>query len=311
MEYEGAIYHPPSRKKGSVLEKKKATLNGNAWEADNVPTTPGGTAVFQARAIPNSNNGGNGTGGSGGGPVTYDNPGNPDPPQDVDAESQTDKPPRLYPANYHESVTSDVDDEKAELYDCDGNLSQATLANDDYQDSFSWFDQQGGQGGSSETANWICLGVIDDWSLGGTHIKYSCPGVGAGLWQKDVFYENMWQTNAETFTNGFLPSIPGEHCSIGAKLRASLYNGASGASECYGASLSNARENLTVARTADTVMKLDTGGKSGSQRQNLFCLSASAWAGGFSIYPMWYVGILNNFWYVTERVSPRKLTLRV
>jgi hypothetical protein len=47
--------------------------------AQNVPLPGGSTPTVQARAIPNSNNGGNGTGGNGGGPVSYDNLGNPDP----------------------------------------------------------------------------------------------------------------------------------------------------------------------------------------------------------------------------------------
>jgi len=46
-------------------------------DGDECVLPAGGTALIQARAIPNSNNGGNGTGRSGGGPVTYDNLGNP------------------------------------------------------------------------------------------------------------------------------------------------------------------------------------------------------------------------------------------
>jgi hypothetical protein len=81
----------------------KATLNGDGtWTATNVYLPTGGTAVLQARAIPNTNNGGNGTGGSGGGPVTYDNLGNPDPAPDIDAEIQVEKPTRLYVASYTE-----------------------------------------------------------------------------------------------------------------------------------------------------------------------------------------------------------------
>jgi hypothetical protein len=70
----------------------KAAREGNSWTAEAVPLPEGGTAVVQARAIPNSNNGGNGTGGSGGGPVSYDNLGNPDPPQDNDGEQSANRP---------------------------------------------------------------------------------------------------------------------------------------------------------------------------------------------------------------------------
>jgi hypothetical protein len=87
----------------------EASLNGDGtWTATNVYLPPGGTAVIQARAIPNSNNGGNGTGGSGGGPVTYDNLGNPDPPQDADSEFQTNRPPYVYVQSYHFSYNGSV-----------------------------------------------------------------------------------------------------------------------------------------------------------------------------------------------------------
>jgi hypothetical protein len=87
----------------------KAAREGNNWTAEAVPLPEGGTAVVQARAIPNSNNGGNGTGGSGGGPVTYDNLGNPDPPQDQDREQSADRPQGVkiesahwtYESSYH------------------------------------------------------------------------------------------------------------------------------------------------------------------------------------------------------------------
>jgi hypothetical protein len=52
----------------------EATLNGDGtWAAQDVPTTGGGTAVIQARAIPYSDNGGNGNGGSGGQSATAEN----------------------------------------------------------------------------------------------------------------------------------------------------------------------------------------------------------------------------------------------
>ena len=59
-----------------------------------MPLTPGGTAVFQARAIPNDDHEGNGTGG--GGQPSYQDLGNPRSSGGTDAELQTDKPARLY-----------------------------------------------------------------------------------------------------------------------------------------------------------------------------------------------------------------------
>lgn len=56
----------------------KATLNGDGtWTASNVPVNEGGTAVVEAAAIPNTDNGGNGSGGSGGTSSTIADPGNP------------------------------------------------------------------------------------------------------------------------------------------------------------------------------------------------------------------------------------------
>ena len=85
-----------------VNGNKASYTGGTGWQATNVYLPEGGTALIQARAIPNSSNGGNGTGGSGGGPAGYDNLGNPDPAPDQDAESQVDKPPYIYTESYHE-----------------------------------------------------------------------------------------------------------------------------------------------------------------------------------------------------------------
>jgi hypothetical protein len=95
----GDLWQPTTTVYGSISDPDdytvwvngvKATLSGNYWMAQNVPLPGGSTPTVQARAIPNSNNGGNGTGGNGGGPVSYDNLGNPDPAQDNDAESGTE-----------------------------------------------------------------------------------------------------------------------------------------------------------------------------------------------------------------------------
>lgn len=79
----------------------KATVDGYGnWTAANVDLPAGGTALFQARAIPMTDNGGNGSGGSGGGPVTDANLGNPDPSGNLDTEVEVDKPSQLIMWNY-------------------------------------------------------------------------------------------------------------------------------------------------------------------------------------------------------------------
>jgi len=75
----------------------KATDNGDGtWTADNVPLPVGGTAVLQARAIPNSDNGGHGTGGTGGSAAGYADPGNPESAQARDREAVPEKPAGVY-----------------------------------------------------------------------------------------------------------------------------------------------------------------------------------------------------------------------
>lgn len=67
----------------------KAALNRDGtWSAHDVPVNPGGTAVIQARAIPNSDNGGNGTGSSGGSGATMQDSGNPTSRQQKNAEGR-------------------------------------------------------------------------------------------------------------------------------------------------------------------------------------------------------------------------------
>jgi hypothetical protein len=81
----------------------RANDNGDGtWSASAVPLTWDGRVIVQARAIPNSDNGGNGSGTHGGTP-TRENPGNPISTQAVDAEAALDQPFR---APYVESYTN-------------------------------------------------------------------------------------------------------------------------------------------------------------------------------------------------------------
>jgi uncharacterized Zn-binding protein involved in type VI secretion len=74
----------------------QAAQNGDgAWQASSVPLGSGGTAVVEARAIPNtpSDNNGNGAGMTG---ATSDTPGNPTAPDSVAAELEMDQPAVVY-----------------------------------------------------------------------------------------------------------------------------------------------------------------------------------------------------------------------
>ena len=85
----------------------RASIDSNGiWTADNVPVNGIGTAVLQARAIPLTNNNGNGTGGGGGTNSTLQDPGNPDPPDYVDAETDPDLKPAILCKTY--TLTNDI-----------------------------------------------------------------------------------------------------------------------------------------------------------------------------------------------------------
>jgi hypothetical protein len=68
------------------------------WAADSVPLGPGGTAVVEVSAIPNSDNNGYGTGTA---PSSDGTPGNPTAPDSMTAEVQIDQPAALYLQEYH------------------------------------------------------------------------------------------------------------------------------------------------------------------------------------------------------------------
>ncbi|GEM_PF-895817 len=75
-----------------------AVQSGSTWSAANVRLNEGGTATVQARAIPNTDNGGNGTGG--GGTPTNSDPGNPASTAAKDAETAADKPAVVFKKSY-------------------------------------------------------------------------------------------------------------------------------------------------------------------------------------------------------------------
>jgi len=88
------------------LNGVQATQSGTSWTASNVTNVPGGTAVFQARAIPDTDNGGSGSGGGGASPRLSD-PGNPRSASAKDVESQKDKGPILvYVEHYNTTEDS-------------------------------------------------------------------------------------------------------------------------------------------------------------------------------------------------------------
>ncbi len=262
----------------------KATLNGDSWEADNVPNTPGGTAVFQARAIPNTDNGGNGSGGSGGASASYTNPGNPDSADAKDADSQTDKPMRLYVESYSYSEHSEIHPSGAG-YNSDGQQTYSFQLDDSHTWALNWADGSGGTGSHDNNRDTTLsgtaggnvssstYGAADQWPASvwpdlvdgtgtiNTTVTYNGQTLGSS-WSGEVDPPHVGE-------NGW-PTIAYEHCQ-----EQGSSSGSGSCSDGHGGYITS-QDNVTYTRTADTVMKLFTGGKAGSNRQNIFAVSATA-----------------------------------
>jgi hypothetical protein len=140
----------------------KAVLSGNNWTAQNVPLPGGSTPVVQARAIPNTNNGGNGTGGSNGGPVSYNDLGNPDPPSDNDTESEAN--PNAYVAVDSVQWTDTTD------------FSGMPVSDGSYEERVSTWGWNAMDGGGATVDNYTAPAdyhesytVLPDWSYSAYH----------------------------------------------------------------------------------------------------------------------------------------------
>lgn len=262
------------------LNGTKATLNGDGtWTATNVYLPTGGTALFQARAIPNTDNGGNGTGGGGGGTNTsYASVGNPNAASSPnDLESQVDKPPRLYVQmyqhptdnlNYNYSLTLTATNDGSLLeYDTDQAKAVYNVNN--------WTDGQGGSGSQSD----YDLSTDD----GSTNLLQNSS--------QQTWPASSWPTlldGTQTYTgdegpdadtNTGPPTIIFEHCVLQWPINqqwnhvlAWLGGEGDGPDFAY----STGYRTGSYTRSADVQVMLQTGGKSGSSRQNLFQFSASA-----------------------------------
>ena len=77
-------------------------VSGWVWWVAGVPVNPGGTAVIQAVAIPNTDNGvPRAPGGNGGSEATLQNPGNPTSPNAKTVEGAPDKQPEVVQVHYN------------------------------------------------------------------------------------------------------------------------------------------------------------------------------------------------------------------
>ena len=270
----------------------KAILDGSNWTATNVYLPDGGPAVIQACVIPNSNNGGNGTGGSGGGPVSHDNLSNPNAQSCQIAELQLDRPAQVYVEYDHQDLAVKKNVYSDGLNDPPFSPYKAYW-NEQYDYHHDWSATNGGS--SLENYNYSNL-IIDyytgvllgssnaniaintQWPLTGTGTQDPCP-LCSSLDDLDPFFLKTDTTNG--------PIKAREKCVLKEYLYAGLYEGAQwlinfngqwSGSASPGSKLIGTETRKPLNRTAETHLHLRTGGKSGSTRQNLFCLTGWATA---------------------------------
>lgn len=239
----------------------KAADNGDGtWTAENVPLPPGGTAVVQARAIPNSDYGGNGTGG--GGPVSYENSGNPNSAEAQDTSTEPEKLEGVYVARNSESIASIWHKILVNETESLDELVRTT-------NSHSWDANSGGSGVLQliKTTEYCEYGVCDSWG---------CEGKTVFTWPSSL---SEWGTQVTTVTGigdcdeGFTPgqgptpplSICRQHCVV-APTRDETWTGTWG--------IETLHEELK--KTAQTTLKLRTGGKGVPGRMNLWVLTGHA-----------------------------------
>jgi len=118
----------------------RAQLDGyGGWTATNVPVAAGGTRLFQARAIPNSDNGGNGSG-SASFSADGSNSGNPASSQATDAELQQERPFSSYLAKYDYGDSETLFSLRQQTCGSDGALNFSLQDDDSWNTTFKYED---------------------------------------------------------------------------------------------------------------------------------------------------------------------------
>ncbi|HVM50575.1 MAG TPA: LamG-like jellyroll fold domain-containing protein, partial [Candidatus Acidoferrum sp.] len=222
----------------------EANPNGDgSWSAIGVPVNDGGTAVIQARAIPETDNGGQGTGGSGGTASTMANPGNPSSVQAVDVEAAPDKAPVVLQVHY----------DKALIDDWQGTPASPGVVIE--TDAIGW-----DLGSSGMRFVDHCTGGLDRWYYMFTDYQWNSHGIGTkghGLTPTCGDRTYSWIENYAAPTDW-----GGEFCEVSAER-----------DDCAGPVII---DHLTRSRIAHSRYILRTGGKRTQARMNIFQVAASS-----------------------------------
>jgi len=239
------------------------------WSATNVPINAGGTAVFQVRAIANSDNGGSGTGG--GGTLSYSNSANPSSLTAIDCESDQDKPARLYVNHYTLSFNPSKTNYDQDVIPFGGFLTtNATSSSYIFYDSFHWADGVGGSGTCSQVKS-------NNGSLTcSTLVQQNWP---ATFWPNLVDGTPIITDTCSAYGFGTgPPAIQLEHCDVNAPTNFSYGPVWEIDSDELGGipELDSGLHNTTYTREAQATMELDTGGKAVPGTQNFYLITGSA-----------------------------------
>jgi hypothetical protein len=241
------------------------------WTAAAVPLNDRGTAIMQARAIPLSCNDGEGTGRE---PFNGASMGNPTGPGAATGEIQRDKPARYYVETYQDDYSIHVVDEEP-------------IPRDEYKVEVSRMRWTHGASGGGQR-QWD--GYLEPSESGPNHQWWretwgadkewlpTVPG-----WHEQgnhLGYYDSWQTDP--------PDIPLEVCN-NAHVQPFTPNG----SDIY-------------VRGARSALKLETGGKGGSKRMNLFSFFCHA---DRIRTPRWRPPESMNNMPVKEGIPPNRLRL--
>ena len=238
--------------------------DGTDWTAWNVPLNGTGTAVIQARAIPvtPADNYGNGSGGGGGTNSTLQNPGNPDPTDYMDNETNLDYLPAIICTSY--TILSEI------LW------TDSWPRTNDTQAEEHWAMHSPGDSLSTAYVNYVIYNPYSGgWSPNG--FSATCQfwdqfGYGSTVNYYSMTnndFSNPTGTNSSTQDVSGMSFIPEE---------SSYSNSTPGWNTSqFISGIENANSAVyTVHRYVASSFVLRTGGKAGSHRWGLFQLGVTA-----------------------------------